>query len=85
MKVRKREIFDALQWFPGKDIPGVQGADPGKWCGCVFTGGPTNIPHIHPSIFSCVLVNPGDWVVTDQKGYRCLVKPDAFRDIYEKV
>ena len=24
MKVKKKEIFDAEQWFPGKKIPGVQ-------------------------------------------------------------
>ncbi len=82
MKVRKREMFDALQWFPGKKVPGVQGADPTKWCGCVFAGGPASIPHIH---HPCQLVEKGDWVVTDQKGNRCLVKPDVFNDIYEKV
>jgi hypothetical protein len=26
MKVRKREIFDAEQWFPGKKVLGVTGA-----------------------------------------------------------
>jgi len=27
MIVRKREIFVAEQWFPGKKVPGVKGAD----------------------------------------------------------
>ena len=38
MKVRKREIFDAEQWFPGKEVPGVKGAKPNTWCGCVIVG-----------------------------------------------
>jgi len=85
MKVRKREIFDAEQWFPGKKVPSVQGADPSKWCGCVIAGGIPNIPHIHPSITECVLVKPGDWIVTDKNNNKCLVKPAIFDDIYEKV
>lgn len=86
MKVRKREIFDAEQWFPGKEIPGVQGTDPSKWCGCVMTGFEKfKEPHIHPSVSECHLVKSGDWVVTDVKGKRCLIKPDIFDKIYEKV
>ena len=85
MKVRKKEIFDAEQWYPGKSVPGVQGAEKGYWCGCVMAGGPPNIPHIHPTISTCVLVDPGDWVVTDSKGNRCLVVPKEFDEIYEKV
>lgn len=85
MKVRKRETFGAEQWHPGKEVPGVQGTDPSKWCGCVIAGGPPDTPHIHPSVTECILVNPGDWVVTDRKGYRCIVKPDIFDKIYEKV
>lgn len=86
MKVRKREIFGAEQWFPGKKVPGVTGADPKKWCGCVIAGGPPDIPHIHPTEGEeCELIKPGDWVVTDKKGERCLVKPDIFDKIYEKI
>lgn len=88
MKVRKREIFDAEQWFPGKEIQGIKGADPKKWCGCVFAGGPGDKPHIHPeakSVTECWLVKPGDWVITDIKGNRCLTKPDIFDTIYEKI
>ncbi len=84
MKVRKRELFDAEQWFPGKK--GVTGDDPNKWCGCVIAGGPPDIPHIHPSHLPyCELINPGDWVVTDGKGKRCLVGSDIFDKIYEKM
>jgi hypothetical protein len=86
MKVRKREIFDAEQWFPGKKVLGVQGADPKEWCGCVMAGGPPNIPHIHlTEDDECELVEQGDWVVTDAKGKRCLVKPGIFEEIYEKI
>lgn len=86
MKVRKREIFDAEQWFPGKKIPGVQGTDPSKWCGCVIAGFEKfKEPHIHPSVTECILVKPGDWVVTDTKGKSCLVKPGIFDEIYEKI
>ena len=86
MKVRKKDVFDAEQWFPGKKISGVQGTDPSKWCGCVMAGFKKfQEPHIHPTISECELVKPGDWVITDEKGKRCLVKPDAFNQIYEKV
>lgn len=85
MKVRKREIFEAQQWFPGKRIKGVTGDDPNKWCGCVIVGGPPHTPHIHPSVTECELIKPGDWLVTDAKGKKCLVKPDIFDEIFEKV
>ena len=85
MKVRKREIFDAEQWFPGKEVPGVKGAKPNTWCGCVIAGGPPDIPHVHITSYECELVRPGDWIVSDIKGKRCLVKPDVFDQIYEKV
>lgn len=85
MIVRKRELFVAEQWFPGKKVPGVQGTDPNKWCGCVLAGGPTDIPHVHTSIEDCELIKSGDWVVTDKKDNRCLVKQDIFDEIYEKI
>ena len=86
MQVKKKEIFDAEQWFPGKEIQGIQGTDPKKWCGCVIAGFEKfREPHIHPTVSECELVKPGDWVVTDKKGKRCLVKPDVFDQIYEKV
>lgn len=85
MKVRKKEIFEAEQWSPGKMVPGVQGTDPAKWCGCVIVGGPVDIPHIHLEVSECELVKSGDWIVTDEKGKRCLVKPDIFNRTYEKV
>lgn len=86
MKVRLKEIFDAEQWFPGKEISGVQGTDPSKWCGCVITGFEKfKEPHIHPSVTTCELVKSGDWVITDVKGKKCLVKPDVFGKTYEKI
>ena len=86
MKVRKREIFEAEQWFPGKKVPGVQGADPSKWCGCVIAGSAKfEEPHIHLSDTECMLVESGDWIVTDKNNKRCLVQPAIFDDIYEKV
>lgn len=42
-------------------------------------------PHIHPSVTTCELVKPGDWVVIDVKGKKCLVKSDIFGNVYEKV
>lgn len=88
MKVRKKEFFDAEQWFPGKEVQGVQGANQKRLCGCIFMGGPADIPHIHQSVESvteCWLVEPGDWIITDTKGNRCLAKPDIFDKIYEKT
>ena len=86
MIVRKREIFRAEQWHPGKEVRSVQGTDPGKWCGCVMAGFEKfKEPHIHPSIGECILVKPGDWIVTDAKGHNCLVKHDVFDKIYERI
>jgi hypothetical protein len=86
MKVRKKEIFNAEQWFPGKDVKGVTGDDPTKWCGCVITGFKRfQEPHFHELSGTCVMVDPGDWVITDSKNRRCLVPPKEFEEIYEKV
>lgn len=86
MIVRKREIFKAEQWYPGKKVQGVQGTDQNQWCGCVITGFEKfKEPHIHPSITECELIKPGDWVVTNAKGKRCLVGPDIFNKIYERI
>lgn len=86
MKVRKKEVFDAEQWFPGKKISGVQGTDTAKWCGCVIAEFERfKEPHIHPTPSECELVKPGDWVVKDSKGKVCLVRPDIFNQIYEKI
>ena len=58
MKIRKKEVFDAEQWFPGKEVQGVQGADPGKWCGCIIMGSEKfKEPHIHPTITECLPVS----------------------------
>ncbi len=86
MKVRKREteILDAEQWFPKKKVPGVMGTGTDKWCGCMIIGGPP-MPHIHHSITECELVRPGDWIVTDSKGKKCLVRPNVFDQMYDKV
>lgn len=85
MKVReKSEIVEAVQWFPGKEVPEVKGTKPNKWCGCVIVGGPPDVPHIHIAE-KIELVEPGDWIITNKKGKRCLVKPDVFEKIYEKI
>jgi hypothetical protein len=85
MKVRKREIFDAEQWFPWKKVSWVTGADSNKWCGCAVAGGPGDKPHIHSEMFVCELLTPGDLVVINPKGKKCLVKPNIFDDIYDKI
>ncbi len=85
MKVRKREIFDAEQWFPGKKVPGVQGAEEGKWCGCVIAGGIPDKPHVHETMDCGTLIDPGDWIVIDKTGKKCVVSSKTFDRIYEKV
>jgi len=86
MKVRKKEIFEAEQWFPGKQISGIRGTDPNRWCGCIISGSKQfDKPHFHPSPATCELVNPGDWIVKDVRGNKCLIKPDVFINTYERV
>ena len=87
MKFRKKPvIIEAVQWFPGIDHPGVNGNDPNLLCGCIMLGGP-NKPHIHTiHTGQIVLVEPGDWIISEPDGehyYPC--KPDIFEATYDPV
>lgn len=85
MKVREKEIFDARQWFPGKEIEGVEGVNENKLCGCLIAGGKHyNKPHVHVGEYY-VLVEPGDWIITDKDGKREVMNTETFNKIYETI
>jgi hypothetical protein len=77
MKYRRRPtIVEAEQWFPGKDVPGVQQENAGG---------------LNPGLFYVDTVNgrtypaAGDWVITECDGKRSLCKPDVFDATYIPV
>jgi hypothetical protein len=86
MKYRKRPVvIEAEQWFPGKDIRGVQGAKPDKLCGCCLIGFDGSKPHVH-TIHAAqpVYIEAGDYIIPEPDGihyYPC--KPDIFEKTYE--
>lgn len=86
-RFRKKEIFHAEQWFPGKDVHEVKGDTPDtSWCGCVIVGSKyANVPHVHVSCNEYVLVDPGDWIVTDKNGKVSVCRQEDFDRLYEKI
>lgn len=75
-RFRKKPVeIEAVQWFPGRDVPGVRVPVPGDGDPYVIT--------IHGQ---ATLVAPGDWIITEPDGkhhYPC--RPDIFEATYEPV
>jgi len=75
-KFRKRPIvIEAEQWFPGKDVVGVRCVMPydDQTCGLIDT------------LEGKMIVDPGDWIITDVHGERYPCKPDIFAKMYDQV
>lgn len=73
MKFRMKPIeVDAEQWFPGKQIDGVQfNAHDNSYCVKTLEG-------IRP-------LNPGDWVVTGAGGERYTFRPEVFAVTFDQA
>lgn len=79
MKFRKKPIvIEAEQWFPGKEIEGVN----------------TKLKNlnidmeVNPYIDTLegrMQVSPGDWIITGISGEKYPCKPDIFEKTYEPV
>jgi hypothetical protein len=86
MKYRKKSVInDAEQWFPGKHVEGVQEIVHDAGQGTVSNG-----YGIIATLSGPVRVEPGDWIITQQRPagsgaaidrYPC--KPDIFAATYE--
>jgi hypothetical protein len=82
MRFRKKPVvIDAVQWFPGTRVDGVQemAHDPGD--GSTVSNGYGFIDTLE----GAMRVSPGDWVITGVQGERYPCKPDIFDATYEAV
>lgn len=77
-KYRKKPIvIEAEQWFPGKEIAGVEN----NWNNDPRMSGSYTIRTLEGHLN----VSPGDWIITGVKGEKYPCKPDIFEATYEKV
>lgn len=70
---KKGSIVEAEQWFPGKEVKGV---NLGHHEGCT-----PFLETDHGRLF----VGHGDWIVTDEKGRRNRLTDEQFQAIYESA
>jgi len=68
--VKKPIVVDAEQWFPGKEIDGVEYE---------------NDQAIIRTLEGPHLVSPGDWIITGIAGEKYPCKPDIFEKTYDIV
>ena len=79
MKFRKKVIVEAIQWFPGMNIPWV------KECGMKLPES-ERIGKIWNKILDRELeVEPGDWIIEAEKGDRYPCKAEIFERTYDMV
>jgi len=79
-KYRKKPIVvDAVQWFPGVHIDGVEEFNTGDAV-TEIAGRLKTLEHLGDTRG---VVIPGDWVITGVKGEQYACKPDVFAELYE--
>lgn len=79
MKYRKKPIvIEAEQWFPGKEIDGVETVAE------IILGCPVQKCVIN-TLEGMMQVSPGDYVITGVNGEKYPCKPDIFEKTYDKV
>lgn len=77
---RSLKTCDAVQWFPGTDVPGVHQA-------------PADMAHrrgwpsgsFYHEMVSTKPIQPGDWVITTQAGSVDVLRDDWFRREWEEA
>lgn len=70
---KKPVVIEAVQWFPGVEIAGVEVASPGDDQARITT------------LEGIMRVAPGDWVITGVAGEMYPCRDDIFRATYEPV
>lgn len=83
MKYRKRELFDAVQWFKLGDHPDVKLLQNYPYKECRLCK--ENIKNHGWLGCDSALVCPGDWIVTNEEGVGCVCNTDKFNSIYEPI
>lgn len=70
---KKPLVIEAEQWFPDKEVEGVDPDLNNSRRGIIET---LEGPHV---------VIPGDWIITGIAGEKYPCKPDIFAETYDKV
>ena len=85
--IKRPIVIEAEQWFPGEELPGVQGVNPNKLCGCILFGLGTLVLHVHTIHDSQVVkLEAGDWIIPEPDGVHFYpVTNDIFQATYELV
>lgn len=83
---KKPVVISAEQWFPGKEVGGVEFPIPEDKASTLAK----DRFNLHESGWCATLegghvVSPGDWIITGVKGERYPCKPDIFAQTYESV
>lgn len=82
MKFRKKPIVvEAEQWFPEKDIEGVNVLKKYLLNGTLIDNEWTFVNTLE----GLMHVSPGDWIITGVDGEKYPCKPDIFEKTYEPV
>lgn len=90
-RFRKRPVeVEAVQWFPGKLVPGVHGEGGSLGSEVVVDYPERSYSFAWPGVVTIhqqiAYLDPGDWVITELDGihhYPC--KPDVFEKTYEPI
>jgi hypothetical protein len=88
-RFRKRPvIISAEQWFPGKDVEGVEMHQPPAvgWLADGCGGGSVADQDPYPAVVTLeglMRVSDGDWIITGVKGEKYPCKDEIFRATYE--
>lgn len=79
-KFRKKPvIISAEQWWPGKEVAGVQYPAPDQPSSLIGAYG------LIQTLEGGMYATPGDWIITGVKGEVYACKPDIFEATYETV
>jgi hypothetical protein len=82
MKFRKKPVvIEAEQWFPGKNVDGVEEFDTGD----PLTEVMGRIVTLEDHKGSTHYVSPGDWVITGVAGEKYACKDPIFKATYDPV
>lgn len=72
---KKPVVIQAEQWFPGKEVAGVEELDP-------ETATARGLIH---TLEGDMVASSGDWIITGIRGEKYPCKPDIFEATYEAV
>lgn len=80
MKYRKKPVVvEAVRWYPGVTVDGVEEFDTGD----AITEVMGRIKTLEDMITTYHYASPGDWIITGVTGERYPCKPDIFEMTYE--